>query len=64
MYVWHRNVHSGARRQVLNDKKKKTDGCKKKGGFFYSHTKTKEKRVRERKRSEERYERDKNEIVA
>jgi hypothetical protein len=39
--VWHRNVHSDlvGRRQALNDKKKKTDARKEKGGFFYSHTK-------------------------
>jgi hypothetical protein len=56
--VWHRNVHSDlvGRRQALNDKKKKTDARKEKGGFFYSHTKRRERERRERKRSEERCE--------
>lgn len=28
IYVWHRNVHSAACRQALNDKKEKTDARK------------------------------------
>jgi hypothetical protein len=63
-----KNVHSVGRRQTLSDKKKKTDARREKEGFFYSHTKTKQKRdrdrERERKRSEERCERNGNEIVA
>ncbi len=53
MCVWHRNVHSVARRQALNDKKKKTDAHKEKGGFFYSHTKTKQK-GRDREKGKDR----------
>jgi hypothetical protein len=65
MCVWHQNVHSVARRQTLNDKKKKTDARREKEGFFCSHTKTKQKKgERERKRSEERCERNGNELVA
>jgi hypothetical protein len=47
--VWHRDVHWVACRQTLNDKKKKTDARREKGGLFYSHTKMKQKRERERK---------------
>lgn len=49
--MWHRNVHAVARQQPLNDKKKKTDARKAKGGFFFIHI---QKRDRIGKRGKEK----------